>query len=142
MSTSKVREVLLDTHVWIWLNLGSKELSKSIVELIDKSAREGCVYISAISIWEVATLAAKGRVSLNMPLNSWVDKALSQPGVELLPLSPDISIESAMLPDNFHGDPADRLIVASARVEHLLLLTRDEKILKYSEAGHLSAISV
>jgi PIN domain nuclease of toxin-antitoxin system len=132
--------LILDTHIWIWLNQGSDELSKSIVQRIEDAANEGKIFISAISVWEVATLAAKLRVTLTIPVEQWVDEALRRQGVNLLPLSPSIAVESSRLPSDFHGDPADRMIVASARVHFGTVVTRDEKILTYARNGYVSAI--
>lgn len=134
--------LLLDTHTWIWLNNGSNELSSKIIQKIDSAADNGNVFISAISVWEIATLASKKRLILRTSLKEWVDEALSQIGVELVPLTPDISIESAALPNGFHGDPADRLIVATARIKRMVILTRDSKILSYAKEGFIEAIEI
>lgn len=130
-----MNSLLLDTHVWIWLNEGSPELKSKIINIIDKVTNEGQIYIAAISVWEIATLAQKKRISLKMPIEEWVNQALALPGVELLPLQPSIAIESTQLPENFHGDPADRIIVATARIHRLILCTRDARILEYSSNG-------
>lgn len=134
--------LLLDTHTWIWLNNGSDELSDKIIQTIDYAASQGKVYISAISVWEIATLASKKRLVLRTSLKEWVNEALSQIGVELVPLTPDISIESSELPDGLHGDPADRIIVATARIKRMVLLTRDSKILSYAREGFIQAVEV
>lgn len=128
MSTDRL---LLDTHVWIWLLEDCQELSPAVVKRLDSAAKSGGLFVSAISVWELATLAAKGRLRFPVPLETWVDSALRQPGMRLLPLSPAISLESARLVD-FHGDPADRILVASARLENLVLVTRDRKILEWA----------
>jgi len=134
--------LLLDTHVWIWLNNGSSELSKDAVRKIDRAATKAKLYIAAISVWEVATLVAKNRVLLRTSLHQWVDESLSQPGIEVVALSPEISIESTLLPGGFHGDPADRIIVATARIKRLMLLTRDNSILQYDKKKYVAAIQV
>lgn len=134
--------MLLDTHTWVWLNNGSNELSKKIIHYIDDAAENGKIFISAISVWELATLASKKRLILRTSLKEWVDEALSQIGVELVPLTPDISIESSQLPNGFHGDPADRLIVATARIKRMILLTRDRKIMDYAKEGFIQAMEI
>lgn len=131
---------LLDTHVWLWLNTGNTELKKTIIQLIDDAAIEGKVYIPAISVWEVATLVAKKRIILQSPLTEWIHEALMQKGVSLIDMSIDIMIESTQLPGDVHGDPADRLIIATSRVKRIPILTRDEKILNYAHAGYIQAI--
>jgi PIN domain nuclease of toxin-antitoxin system len=133
--------LLLDTHVWLWLMEG-KELNRKLQKTIEDAAQHSMVGIAAISMWEVAMLVEKGRVILEKPLSSWIQQALALPGIELQPLTPDIAVESVQLPDRFHGDPADRLIVATARVHHLTLLTHDQKMLSYAKKEYLSAIPV
>jgi PIN domain nuclease of toxin-antitoxin system len=133
---------LLDTHVWLWLNTGSTELKKTTIQLIDSAAKEGKVYIPGICIWEVATLVAKKRIILQSPLAEWINDALMQKGVSLVDISADIMIESSQLPDGMHGDPADRLIVATSRIKRIPILTRDEKILNYANAGYIQALKV
>ncbi|MGF1588188.1 MAG: type II toxin-antitoxin system VapC family toxin [Pleurocapsa sp.] len=136
------RGILLDTHTWIWLFQGSKELSKATVAMIDKAGSKGKVFISAISVWELSMLIAKGRISLSKPIHQWIEDSLSQPGVNLAPLIPKIAIESSFLPGKFHGDPADRIIVATARINNLILLTRDRKILEYGSESYISCFGV
>ncbi|MGL5879881.1 MAG: type II toxin-antitoxin system VapC family toxin [Xenococcaceae cyanobacterium] len=136
------RGILLDTHTWIWLFQGSKELSQDIITPIDRAGSKGKVFISAISIWELSMLVAKGRITLSKPIHQWVEKSLSQPGVNLVPLSPEISIESSFLPGEFHGDPADRIIIATARINDLNLFTRDRKIIDYGSEGYIDCLEV
>jgi PIN domain nuclease of toxin-antitoxin system len=127
--------LLLDTHVWIWLNNGSPELKPAIIREIDHAANRGELFISAISAWEVATLVSKKRILLRTSIQEWINQALSQPGVELVPLSPAIAVESTVLPNGLNADPADRMIVATARIKSLVLMTRDENMQQYAKAG-------
>ena len=85
-------------------------------------------------------LVAKGRLQLAMEVGVWVDRALSLPGVDLLPIEPGIASDSVCLPGEFQADPADRLIVATARHWPATLLTADQAILRYAADGHLKAI--
>ena len=124
--------LLLDTHVLIWLMNGDKNLSKNSQELIEASRENGSVFISAISVWEVSMLEQKNRVILNKPCIDWIKNAMRY-GIKLLELTPEIAIQSTQLPSYCAGDPADRIIIATARIESLLLLTCDERILAYSE---------
>ncbi len=133
---------LLDTHVWIWLNEGSSELKPKAVAAIDAFAENQNIFISPLSIWEIGTLVNKKRLILQTPLNEWVKQALSQPGIELLPFSSTIAVESTQLPGEFHGDPADRIITASARIEQLTLITRDQNILRYGKQGYVDTFKV
>ena len=128
--------LLLDTHVWIWLMNGDPALRGSpAVPAIEQAAREVRVGVAAISVWEVGMLEAKGRTILPMDGMLWIENALAAPGVRLIPLSPDIAIQSTRLPGAFHGDPADRMLVATARCRGCLLVTRDQRILDYGEQG-------
>ncbi len=137
-----MRGLLLDTHVWIWLMGGSPELNSAQQEIINQATRESVVGIAAISVWETAMLVQKGRIQLEKPLLAWVQEALALPGIELKSLTPEIAVESSQLPDGFHGDPADRLIVATARIHQLTLLTSDRKILDYAKRGYLSVMAI
>jgi PIN domain nuclease of toxin-antitoxin system len=121
---------------------GSATLNRKQQKIIDNTAQHSVIGIAAISVCETAMLVEKGRIRLEKPLLAWVQEALALPGIELKPLTPEIAVESAQLPDGFHGDPADRLIVATARMHQLTLLTRDKKILDYAQKEYLSAISV
>ncbi len=87
-------------------------------------------------------LVAKNRLTVTKPLYQWVKEVLAQPGMNLYPLTPEIAIESSFLPGSFHGDPADRIIVATARIADLTLLTRDSKIINYSKNSHVICFSI
>jgi PIN domain nuclease of toxin-antitoxin system len=116
-------------------------MKPSAVKAVEEVARYGLVRVSAISVWEVAMLEAKGRIRLSKDCLSWVNEALRAPGLGLIPMTPEIAVESSRLPGAFHGDPADRILVATARREGAILLTRDEKILAYGKAKHLSVMA-
>ena len=130
--------LLLDTHVWLWLMTGTEDkLSLTALDRIDQASRAGHLKVSAISVWEVAMLEARGRIKLNQDCLQWVRRALSQPGTELVPLSPEIAVSSTRLPADFHGDPADRILVATAREWSLTLVTQNAKILDYGARKYL-----
>ena len=122
--------IVLDTHVWIWWLHGHSRLSKAHATLIQENEEAG-LGVSAISCWEVAKLAEKGRLHLSLPIEDWMPLALGYPGIEVIPLEPRIAIESTQLPPRFHDDPADQIIVATARLFGCPLLTADEKIVRY-----------
>ncbi len=132
--------VLLDTHAWIWLVDGNDELSLPARKLIDQAAATGTVLIASISVWEVAMLERKGRLVLSRSCWNWVEDALSLPGLRLIQLSAQTALESCFLPGKFHDDPADRFIVATARLENAAIVTRDKQILRYAQSGHVAAI--
>lgn len=131
------RAVLIDTHILIWMMNGDTQLSVAARKLVNQAASNGSLLVAAITIWEVAMLVKAQRIEIGRPVQQWVDDALSAPGVVLVPLSPKIAIESCSLPGQFHGDPADRMIVATARIEGAALLSRDKRITAYAKSGHL-----
>lgn len=133
--------LVLDTHVWLWAVSGDREaLSAAAVEAIEAGAGAGGILIPAICVWEVAMLESRGRLALSRPVGEWVDAAFRAPGTGLLGLSPEIALESTRLPGSPHGDPADRMIIASARVTGARLATRDRAILEYAAAGHVGVL--
>jgi PIN domain nuclease of toxin-antitoxin system len=121
--------IILDTHIWIWWVHGNTLLPPDYREYIEQ--QEAGIGISAISCWEVAKLVERGRLDLPYPVSDWIDLALIYPGVQLLPLSPRIAVESTQLPGVFHRDPADQIIVATARVYDCPLVTVDMNIRAY-----------
>lgn len=133
---------VLDTHVWIWVVEGDRTaLSASAIEAIEKAAAGGALRVSAMSVWEVAMLEAKGRISLSRPVDDWAQAALQTPGVRLLPLTPEIAIGSTRLPGAPHGDPADRILMASARHLGGQLATCDGGILDYAAGGRVKVLN-
>lgn len=129
--------ILLDTHVWIWLNNGDATLKSTVVHEIDRAAENGELFVCAISVWEIATLVAKKRIVLRASIHDWIHNALSQPGIELIPLDAAIAIESTLLPAGLNADPADRMIVATARAKSLTLVTRDDTMHRYAKQGFI-----
>jgi PIN domain nuclease of toxin-antitoxin system len=134
--------LLLDTHVWIWLMAGSSELDTKVRQAINRALGSGALRITAISLWEIALLVARGRIFLGKATGLWFQEALADPGPAIEPLTPSVAVESYHLPGRFHADPADRIIVATARVTGATLLTRDRRILDYAAHGHLSVLQV
>ncbi len=122
--------ILLDTHIWIWHVQGDQRLTADYTSIIQQYEPIG-LGISAISLWEIAKIVQLGRLSLPVPLADWFLIALAYPGVTLLPFTPQIAIESTQLPGTFHKDPSDQIIVATARIYNVPLMTYDGKILNY-----------
>jgi PIN domain nuclease of toxin-antitoxin system len=122
--------ILLDTHIWIWLADESVQLTEQHRQVIEYHRADG-LGVSAISCWEVAKLVEYNRLKLACPIEEWMEVATTLPGLQLIELTPRIAIASTKLPGNFHRDPADQIIVATARVYDLKLVTVDERILKY-----------
>ena len=134
--------LVLDTHAWVWLAEGRDDLDPGVVELLERASEGSLLRLSAISVWEVGMLEARGRLRFDIPCLEWVEQALGLPGISLVPLTPSICVHSSRLPGDFHGDPADRLLVATARELEATLLTRDERILRYAREGHVRAAPV
>lgn len=141
MSSSHDKWLLLDTHIWIWLMNGDQQaLPQAVLEAIDQASQGGRVGIAAISIWEIGMLEAKGKIRLNKRCLDWVQEALDAPGVHLLPLTPEVAVESSRLPGNFHGDPADRILAATARLLGATFVTKDLKLLEYGNQGFFAVM--
>jgi PIN domain nuclease of toxin-antitoxin system len=132
-----VSVILLDTHIWYWWVDDPTQLSASQITHLQINEPTG-LGVSVFSCWELAKKVEKGKLNLSLPIDQWIQKALNYPGIQLLPLSPEIAIESTCLPKPFHGDPADQIIVATARILNLPLLTADSKILNYSHVVTLN----
>jgi PIN domain nuclease of toxin-antitoxin system len=119
---------LLDTHVWIWWMLGDPGLSRAEREALDAMPVETRPVISDISLWEFATLVDLGRIEIESSVDDWLRIAASPATVRVQSITPGIVAEMNRLPANFHRDPADRLIVATARFLKIPLATKDHKI--------------
>jgi PIN domain nuclease of toxin-antitoxin system len=131
--------IVLDTHIWVWWVHGDKRLTEVQFEVINASKTDG-IGVSVISLWEIAKLVERGRLVLPCPIDEWFEQALSYPGVQILELTPKIAIESTQLPGEFHRDPADQIIVATARAYDCVLVTSDEKITDYPHVKKTSLI--
>ena len=122
--------ILLDTPIWVWWIDQNDRLSERARALIALHQAEG-LGLSVISCWEVAKLVEYDRLRLACSLEEWMSGALAMPNLQLLGVTPQITVVSTQLPQPFHRDPADQLIVATARIYDLPMLTVDEKLLKY-----------
>jgi PIN domain nuclease of toxin-antitoxin system len=122
--------ILLDTHAWWWSLTEPENLSKIAIKTIRQTKSDQRM-IASISIWEFAMMTAKKKIRLKISVAKWLSQALQETGLGVIEISPQIAIDACNLPGNFHKDPADRLIVATARVNNLRLVTKDEKMLDY-----------
>ncbi|MGR3175616.1 MAG: type II toxin-antitoxin system VapC family toxin [Candidatus Scalindua sp.] len=133
--------ILLDTHVWLWLLNGEEKLiSSQCLSYIEDSVKYSNIRVSAISVWEVGMLESKGKIIFPIGCLEWVNKALNAPGISLVPITPEMAIESSRLPGKFHGDPADRIIVATARILGATLMSHDKQIIMYGKKKYLKVI--
>ena len=122
--------IILDTHIWIWWVSQPDRLNLTHRQRLE-AGEDRHFGVSAISCWEVAQLVEYGRLRLDRPVGSWIEAAVAAPGISLIQLHPRIAVESTQLPPPFHRDPADQLIVATARVLQCRLMTEDSKISAY-----------
>ncbi|HWF45236.1 MAG TPA: type II toxin-antitoxin system VapC family toxin [Candidatus Kapabacteria bacterium] len=122
--------ILLDTHIWIWMVDKNPRLNPSFAKIIRDNDKY--LSVSVVSCWEISMLVAKGRLDLGGPPEKWFEYVIAESGILVVPLTPRITAEAYSLPGTFHDDPADRMIVATARSRDCLLLTEDQKILNYS----------
>ena len=129
---------LLDTHILIWWLDESSRLSPAQQNVLSAADAGSPVLVSDISLWEIATLWSLGRIELALPLRDWLEKAVAPPLVHRQGISPAVAAELAILPESFHRDPADRILLATARVLGATLLTQDRRIVDSGLATTLS----
>lgn len=123
---------LLDTHAWVWWVTDDKRLSRPARRAADRAAGAQALLLSLISVWEVAKKVEKGQLVLDRPVSDWIDSATHRPGLQLVELTRTILEESCRLPQPFPGDPADQMIVATARDRDAIVVTRDRQIRSYA----------
>ncbi len=127
------KRIILDTHIWIKLAQGDRRIRNKFKKFLDGSY-ERC--LSVFSVWEFAMLVSKKRFILEEDPLEWVKDNLKQSQLTLLPLSLEIAVKSCFLSKDFHGDPGDRIILATSIVEDIILLTEDKKIIRYLKKTH------
>ena len=128
---SQPLKYLLDTNVWIWCHNAPERLSPMVRKSIENPKDDDELLLSVISPWELFKLVEKRRLTLSSDAFDWVETALQRVPLRMIELSPRISHQSTVLPDSLNGDPADQIIVATARIERAVILTKDKQILNY-----------
>jgi len=126
--------VVLDTCAWLWFCSNRRKLSKPAAEAIRREQPRAGLVVSIFSAWEIAKLVEKRKLEFSVPCRDWIDQACRVDGITVHPLTPEICVESTELPGVFHGDPADQIIVATARTLAAPIVTADRRILEYSHA--------
>jgi len=121
---------LLDTNVWLWMVERPVTIPEKILPIVNNPLNYPFA-LSAISVWEVAKKVSLGKLGLSVPISGWMKKATNKTYIQILPLSIEVAVESTQLPGEFHKDPADQIIVATARQYNLIILTDDRLILNY-----------
>lgn len=122
----------LDTHCWLWWITADRRLSRRAEASIRRASAGDGIWISAISIWEIAKKVEKRQLTLDRPFRQWLQAARGAPGLYVAELTSEILVESCELPQPFHGDPADQMIVATVRHHNGILVTRDEALRSYA----------
>ena len=115
-------------------------MDAAVLDQLERAAESSLLQLAAVSVWEVGTLEARGILRFDIPCDQWVTQALGVPGLQVVPLSPAIALQSSRLPGRFPGDVADRIIVATARSTGALLVTRDPHLISYAGQGYLNAV--
>jgi len=128
---------LLDTHAWIWWHMHPERLSRKVNKLIGNPSHYSELLLSAISPWEFSKLLEKERLGISCDPEAWIDTALDMPKLRLVPLYPRLAYRSTILPQPFHSDPADQIIVATAREENATVITKDDRIQSYQHVRSL-----
>ncbi len=132
---------LIDTHLWLWLQKNDRNfIDEILIAEVETWQQKSQAYVSAASIWEIAILVSLNRIKLPHTVEEWVRTGTTGDGFRLLELTPDILIESTRLPGELHRDPADRMLLATARLEDLTLVTRDKVLIRYGKLGFARVI--
>jgi PIN domain nuclease of toxin-antitoxin system len=132
--------LLLDTHVLLWATLNEPRLGPQAAKNINLASRQDRLAVSAITPWEIAVLESRKRITLQKDVLAWIREALARPGVSLVPLEPEIAVASTRLPFEMHSDPADRILVATARHLGATLVTADKGLLEVAKKGFVVAM--
>jgi PIN domain nuclease of toxin-antitoxin system len=133
-------KLLLDTHILIWSLTKSDELSSEVKEAIKLAKANKNLYLSSISLWEIAMLAQKQRISVYRRIADFLQTIENIRGLNILQITANIAAESVTLTGDIHNDPADRIIIASCREISATLVTRDQKILDWANLGHIKIL--
>jgi PIN domain nuclease of toxin-antitoxin system len=123
--------IVLDTHAWVWFVDDPRRLSAPACKATEKALAAGSIVISSISCWEVAMLSASGRLRLTIDVRDWIAKCEALPFFNFVPVDNAIFVRSVFLPGSLHGDPADRIIIATALTRDIPIVTKDRKIRNY-----------
>jgi PIN domain nuclease of toxin-antitoxin system len=132
--------LLLDTHALVWMMENSPRLGTRTAKALNEAAQEDRLAVSAITPWEIALLVYKNRLMLGPDVMDWMNEALGKPGVSVVPLEPEIAVASARLPFEMHPDPADRILVSTARRMGAALVTADRALLRLARQGYFRAV--
>ncbi|MEO7367534.1 MAG: type II toxin-antitoxin system VapC family toxin [Gemmatimonadaceae bacterium] len=128
--------LLLDTHIWIWyLDGASQQLGLPVTSLIERSGTASRLLVSDISYWEVGVKAAKEKLTLSVDAGVWLSRASAAPGIRFLPIDRDVLLLSNRLAGTAHNDPADRMLIATAQLNNVPLVTADKLVIEYAKSN-------
>lgn len=136
-----MQPLLLDTCAALWLVAGAPMDQGAVQAIEDVIGAGGWVQVSPVTAWEIGLMARKGRFRSSLSPQRWFERLSNLPGIAICGLSPEILLASSFLPGEIHGDPADRMMAATARELGFTLLTRDRALLDYAAEGHLAALA-
>ncbi len=140
-NNAQIHPVVLDTLVWVWAMEGVDQLrAPAVRSAIERASEQGRLYVSAVSLFEVAQWHQQERLLLSLALEDWIRDAVDTPGLSVVQPHEQVAIEASRLPGGFHGDVLDRLIVATTRKLGAALVTADRALLAYGESGHLRVL--
>lgn len=137
MNNSTNSPLVVDTHVLLWTLFEPEQLTEDIKNHIALAQEHNQLLVSSICLWEIAMLYSKKRIRIYEPIKGFLAAIVNIQGLKIKDISPEVAAESILLADNFHGDPADKIIVATTKVHGAVLLTRDHKILNWADSGHI-----
>ena len=140
LESDRSSRLLVDTHTLIWMVEGAPQLGARAARALNEAGWENRIMVSAITPWEIALLTSKGRLKLGADAMQWVRAALARQGVRMAPLEPEIAVASTRLPFEMQADPADRILVATARHIGATLVTADGALLELARQGHFRAM--
>ena len=132
---------LLDTHVACWAVLDADRIFHDTRKTIEEALAVEKLAIADITLWEIAMLIKRRRLIVTLPLQQWIQQLVESLQLQVIPMTSQIAADSVQLPEGFHADPADQLIVATARCLNATLITKDEKILSWAQSGFVRILA-
>jgi len=137
-----MNKLVLDTHILLWSLITPEKLSQNLKHKISIAQQDSSLIISSISLWEIAMLASKKRINIYEPIDAFLQSITDINGLKVVDISAQVTAQSVLLMDDFHGDPADRIIVATTRINSATLVTKDQKILDWAKLGHIKFLEI
>ena len=134
--------ILLDTHAWVWLRFGTLEAVPETLDALRQAAEADRWFVCDFTFYEIAHAVSRKRLQLDGPIFEWFSAASVHGMPRLITITPEVAAATLDLPAEFHGDPGDRILAATAMVHNLTLCTHDRQLLRFSRRGHYRALKV